>query len=437
MDDVLLNQLEKLKQYEDFYSEELLLLKNPCILAGFRTLFDVNRTKLAVYQLITGLPLKTKLNDVFMYFGKVIDFSKLNESVFAGKAILFLTKERLLIEIDPVSLNLNRPIHEPINESSIQTPLDSFVEDLSINIGLIRKRTKSRELKHESFNMGESKDKKVALLYYENKADNHFVKQVTKHLETNSSERISNLQELSQVLGFNKGLIFPMMYQTELSFQAIDYLEKGRLLVFIDGQPAAYVIPVYFWDTILAASDKSYPFVLGVIIRAVRVIGILLTLILPALYVALVAVNPEVLRIELALSVAQSREGVPYPAFVEMIIMSILIELILEASVRLPKSIGPAITMVGGIILSTAIVEAKLVSNLLIIIIAATTISNSAILGFQNMLSIRVFKYILIILAGIFGVFGIMTGLVFTFAYLAGLQTYGVSYLDVSSKKAR
>lgn len=114
--------------------------------------------------------------------------------------------------------------------------------------------------------------------------------------------------------------------------------------------------------------------------------------------------------------------------------MLVILELILEASVRLPKSIGPTITMVGGIILGQAAVEAKLVSNLLIIILAATTIANSTIVGFQNAVSIRLFKYAIVLLAAIFGILGLVAGLVFIGAYLASLNTYGKSYLYLNVK---
>jgi hypothetical protein len=181
-------------------------------------------------------------------------------------------------------------------------------------------------------------------------------------------------------------------------------------------------------------NDRNFPLPIMFAIRIIRIIGILVTLISPGLYVALVSVNPEVLQIQLALSVAQSREGVPYPALVEIILMLVILELILEASVRLPKSIGPTITMVGGIILGQAAVEAKLVSNLLIIILAATTIANSTIVGFQNAVSIRLFKYAIVLLAAIFGILGLVAGLVFIGAYLASLNTYGKSYLYLNVK---
>ena len=164
-------------------------------------------------------------------------------------------------------------------------------------------------------------------------------------------------------------------------------------------------------------------------LRIFRVIGAVATLILPALYVALVSVNPEVFKTDLALFVAKSREGIPLPAFLETIAMVILVDLILEAIVRLPKSVGPAITMVGGVILGQAMVEAKLVSNLLVIVITAVVIASSAVIGMQNSLYIRLLKYPILILASIFGILGLSIGLTFTVIYLASLTSNDIPYI--------
>jgi len=255
-----------------------------------------------------------------------------------------------------------------------------------------------------------------------------------EHIEKNINMEIDDLQKLSYMMGFRSWDAVSKFNTTELPLYAVQFLKKGRVILFVDQFPFALILPSHLWDMFILENDRNFPLPIMISIRFVRVIGLLVTLISPGLYVALVAVNPEILQIQLALSVAQSREGVPYPALVEIILMLIILELILEASVRLPKSIGPTITMVGGIILGQAVVEAKLVSNLLIIILAATTIANSTIVGFQNSVSIRLFKYAIVFLASIFGLLGIVAGLVLIGAYLASINTYGRSYLDINMK---
>ena len=138
---------------------------------------------------------------------------------------------------------------------------------------------------------------------------------------------------------------------------------------------------------------------------------------------------------DLALFVAKSREGIPLTAFLETIAMVVLVDLILEAIVRLPKSVGPAITMVGGIILGQAMVEAKLVSNLLVIVITAVVIASSSVIGMQNSLYIRLLKYPILILASLFGILGVCTGFIFTIIYLASLTSDDIPYMTFRIKK--
>ncbi|UOQ48120.1 spore germination protein [Gracilibacillus caseinilyticus] len=137
----------------------------------------------------------------------------------------------------------------------------------------------------------------------------------------------------------------------------------------------------------------------------------------------------------MALSIAQSRQNVPYPSLIEIFLMLLILELILEASVRLPRSIGPTITMVGGIIIGQAVVNANLVSNLLIIILAATTIANFAIVGIQNSFALRFYKYLIVLTSAVYGVFGLLSGMVFIMAYLGSIQTFGVSYLSFKMER--
>lgn len=259
--------------------------------------------------------------------------------------------------------------------------------------------------------------------------DKELVENINSLIEKNKSMDISNLQSMSKMLGFSSWDTVSKFNTTELPFHASQFLKKGRVVILVDQLPFALILPNLLWDMFIVESDRNFPFPIMITISCLRVIGALIALISPGMYVALVAVNPEALQIELALSVAQSREGVPYPALVEVIIMLVVLELILEASIRLPKSVGPTITMVGGIILGQAVVEAKLVSNLLIIILAATTIANSTLVGAQSSLSIRSFKYINVILSSLFGVLGLVVGLVFISSYLASLTTFGKSYL--------
>lgn len=423
---------------EDFFLLQDYVSDTPVVLLGFKTLLDLTKTKSVLYKNIESLLSAGKSSEeVLANIGEVKekDIKMATSTLLQGKLIILMENSKKCVVFEPVPKSLNRSVQSSENENVLQGALNSFTEDIDTNIGIMRKQLISNDLFVQSFTTGKNQKKKISLLYLENQADKDLVRKIVNRIETNLDMNINNIQELTKLMGFSSWEAISKFHTTELPFQAVHLLNKGRVVLFVDQLPFSFILPNFFWDLFAMENDRNFPKPIMIAIRAVRVIGILITLISPGLYVALVAVNPEVLQIELALSIARSREGVPYPALVEIIFMLLILELILEASVRLPKSIGPTITMVGGIILGQAAVEAKLVSNLLIIILAATTIANSTVVSFQNSVSIRVFKYVVVLLSAIFGILGLVAGLVLVCAYFASLNTFGFSYLNVNLKK--
>lgn len=197
----------------------------------------------------------------------------------------------------------------------------------------------------------------------------------------------------------------------------------------MDGYPFALVLFNTVFDVFKQPSDSNYLSAFVYSLYLLRIVGIMIAILLPGLYVALITINPEMLKVQLALSITESRQFVPYPAFIEIIIMLLLIELITEAAVRLPLSISNTIGVVGGIILGQAIVEASLVSGVLIIIIAATTIANGIIVNFENGITLRLMKYIIVVFSALFGILGHVIGLLVLCSYVARITSFGVPYV--------
>lgn len=428
---------KRFKNYDDFFQQETYLYKEIVEIMGFNTLINIPKTKdiLQEYTKSVHTPDMT-LDDFLKTIGEVKEgnIDDAIQSIFEGKLIICSNKGQYVV-VDPIPKELNRSIEPPSNENVLQGSQSSFIEDLETNIGLIRKEKTSEKLCVNSYSMGKRQNKKLALLYIEGNVNKDILSEMQNQIEKNIKKELQNQQDLSNILGFSPWLTMSKFHTSELPSEAVKMLLQGRVVLFIDRLPIAFILPSLIWDMFTIENEHNYPYPLMILIRVLRVLGLLTTLIVPGLYVALVAVNPGVLRIEMALSIAQSRQGVPYPALVEVLIMLLILELILEASVRLPKSIGPTITMVGGIILGQAIVDAKLVSNLLIIILAATTIANFTIVGVQNSLSIRLYKYLIVIFASIYGVFGLLAGMLLIIAYLSSLKTFGVSYLNVNLER--
>jgi hypothetical protein len=431
---------KKFLNNDDFFLQQDYFMNSPVILMGFNTMIDLTESREAIHVYIEHANSASKTMDEFMsLFGEVKenDINVVISSIVQGKLIIYFAKYNRFVVSQPIPKLLNRFTEPPTNENVLQGPLSSFVEDIEQNVGLVRKQLSTDHLLVKSFYVGKDEKKKISLMYSESHVQMELVNNIVRQLEMNLDKDVHNLQNLSRTMGFSAWGPFSKFNTTELPQEVAHSLRMGKVVLFVDRLPFALVLPSLLWDMFAMENDRNYPLPLMLSIRLLRITGVLMTLIIPALYVALVAVNPEVLRIELALAVSQSRDGVPYPALVEILMILVLLELIMEASVRLPKSIGPTLTMVGGIILGEAIVAAKLVSNLIIIILAATTIANSTVVGFQNSLSIRLFKYLIVVLAAIYGVLGILAGLVLVCAYLASLTTFGVPYIQIHLTKDR
>ncbi|MGD6832912.1 spore germination protein [Sutcliffiella halmapala] len=417
--------------YQDFGKEKLIFL-------GLNSLMDVPKTLFSLKERLNNeSAMDNQFTSILFGLGENIiqDKKAIISSILEGKLVILLQNDQdQAIVVNPYSKMLSRSIEAPTNENTLQGGLSSFNEDLDTNLGIIRKQIVSENLLIKAFTLSNEQSRKVSLIYFKG-SNKPYLETLEKRLKENIGIDPKNLQNLNRLMGIPRWSLVSHFTTTELPQEANNALERGRAVLFIDRLPYAFITPGRLEDMFFIENDENFPYPIMIAIRFLRIAATLLTLIIPGLYVALVSVNPEVLRIELALSLAESRDGVPYPALVETLLMLITLELIIEASVRLPKSIGPTITMVGGIILGQAAVEAKLVSNLLIIILAATTIANSTIIGVQHSTSIRLFKYLILVLASFFGVLGILVGVFFVCSYYASITTLGVPFINFNFSK--
>ncbi|NOU89059.1 spore gernimation protein GerA [Paenibacillus sp. LMG 31460] len=420
----------------DFVMERKQLLGQEVVFCYFRPFVSLAQTN----QLLSWMessPISDWLQQISLLNGKLnATYDLQMSSLMEGYLIIYLLDNPIRnFIIKPVSSTIKRMINVPQNENVIESSFGAFNEDLDTNMALIRDELRSPTLTMNTLIMGTKQPKRTTLTYLSDSVNRKLLSSLMKKLEANKAKEFKHLQEIIKVLGEgNFSLISPCL-TSERPAEAADHLKNGRVILFIEGLPYAFVMPVIITDLWCLNSDRNFPKITMITIRMLRFIGMFIALVLPALYVSLVSVNPEVLRIQLALSVAQSREGVPYPAFLEVIFMLIVLEMLIEASIRLPKSIGPSITTVGGIILGQAVVSAKLVSNLFIIVLAASALANFTLNGVQNALFIRISKYVLIVLSAIFGVLGTIGGIIWLSIYMASIATFEVAYVNVNVKE--
>lgn len=425
---------EHFKANADFFNVEIQLLQYRVQVIGLDSLVDLPQS-IAMLQTQTTNIVDTSLppDTLLRIIGQLVhtDLESIVPDIMKGNLIVLEPLSDTCCAVLPISKNVTRSIGPAETENTLYGSSSSFLEDINTNIGILRKHCTGASLKVETYTVGKGSPKAVLLIYIEDQVKPALVNNLRKKIEAGLDKDIHHLQQLEKMLGANPWTLIARFNATELPQNAAHSLRQGKIVLMIDRLPFAITIPSLVWDMFCMKDDHNFPLPFMYLIRLLRILGALIATIIPGLYVALVSVNPEVLRLQLALSIAHSRQDVPYPAMVESLLLLIVLELILEASIRLPKSIGPTITMVGGIILGQAAVAAKLVSNLLIIVLAGTTIASSAVVGFQNSVPIRVFKYLLIILSAIYGVLGLLAGIVLICAYMGNQSSMGIPYLSM------
>ncbi|MGG0720509.1 spore germination protein [Robertmurraya massiliosenegalensis] len=436
MEEVWKGLCEAFRSNDDFFKIEQHYDELHIVFLGLHSLMDFPTTMQEVERVISDKVDAHEITAILQALGKKVEQQEQAQSeILKGNLVSYISDTNTFLSIKAKPRTLDRAIEAPANESVLSGPMNSFNEDLSTNLGLMRKQLVSKDLVVSSFMIGEEHEKEVTLLYVKEKTSQLLVDSITKLLKNRKKQNVETIQDLMKILGISTWSLIPKFRITELPLEVSQALIKGKVVFFIDRIPFALVLPSQLSDLLFSENDRNYLYPMMLMIRCLRIIGLLVAVLAPSLYIALVSVNPEVLRIELALSIAQSREGVPYPALLEVLLMLLVLELILEASSRLPKSIGPTITMVGGIILGQAVVEAKLVSNLLIIVLAATMIANSTVIGYQNSISIRFFKYIVVVFASIYGMLGIFAGLFIICSYLSSIRTFDIPYIPLKEEQ--
>lgn len=222
---------------------------------------------------------------------------------------------------------------------------------------------------------------------------------------------------------------FPTMARTERPDRVAGALLEGRVAVLIDGTPFVLIAPATLMMLLSTPEDYFERFYAGTLVRIVRVTAVLISLLLPSLYVAVTTFHQEMLPTPLILSIAAQREGVAFPAFLEALIMEAMFELIREAGIRLPRVIGPAISIVGVLVLGDAAIRAGLVSPIMVIVVAATGIASLATPAFSFAIGMRVLRFVFLGLSAFMGFFGLATGMFALFGHLAALESFGLPYM--------
>ncbi|MBT9171667.1 MAG: Spore germination protein B1 [Syntrophomonadaceae bacterium] len=322
-----------------------------------------------------------------------------------------------------------RAVTEPETESAVRGPREGFTETLRVNTSLLRRRIRHEKLRLETMRIGRRTGTDIILAYIADLVNPRVLAEARQRIAAIDTDAILESGYIEEFIEDSPWSVFPQIEHTERVDKAAAAILEGRLVIMTDNTPIALIVPTFFFQFLQAAEDYYERFFIGIALRMLRLFVMNVALILPAAYVAVITFHQEMLPTPLLLSIAAAREGVPVPAVAEALLMEATFEVLREAGVRLPKTVGQAVSIVGGLVVGDAAIRAGLVSPSMVIIVATTAISTFAIPAFSASISLRLLRFPLIFLAGMMGLYGVIIGLLAILIHLASLQSFGVPYL--------
>lgn len=356
------------------------------------------------------------------------NFHKVVWNILSGNAVIMVDgqKKALSLEIGNIS---QRAVEEPSTQTIIRGPKEAFNEDINTNISLVRKRIKNPRLKFERYYVGFETKTMVAIGYIGNITNSDILKEVRSRIQQIDINMILDSGNIEEFIADKSFTVFPLIYNTERPDSISGHILEGKAAIFVDGSPFVLTVPSVLTDFFQSPEDYYQPFLMSSFIRLIRYLAFFLSLLLPSLYVALSTFHQELMPTDLLISVQAQREGVPFPAVIEIFAMELTFEILREAGLRMPRAVGQTVSIVGALVIGQAAVEAGLVSNVLVIIVALTAISSFVSPIYNFSVSTRLLRFALIFCAAVFGLYGVLLGLIVMVIHLTSLRSFGVPYL--------
>ncbi|WP_066249593.1 spore germination protein [Neobacillus drentensis] len=357
------------------------------------------------------------------------DIREATDLVLDGKIIIFFEGDSRMLAIPLTSVE-KRAVGETANENVIRGPREAFVEDIHTNITMIRRKIKSPDLKMEQLQIGKYTKTKVMIGYIEGLCKEELITEVKQRINQIDIDGVLGSSYLEECIDNFPLSPFPQSQKTERPDVAAASLLEGRVVIFVDGTPIPLLLPVTMYMFLQSAEDYYQRYFLSSFIRLLRYAYLVVSLLFPSFYIAITTFHPEMIPTTLLISVAASRDNVPFPGLVEAFIMEIAFEGLREAGIRTPKAIGQAIGILGALVIGQSAVQAGIVSAPMVIIVSLTGIASFIIPAYDFAFTIRLLRFPIMILAGSFGIFGLMIGCILIYIHVVNLHSFGVPYLS-------
>jgi len=354
--------------------------------------------------------------------GDVID------DILKGLTVLVFDSLNKAISFDAKKL-AGRNVDTPANESALLGSHEAFVENIRINTGLVRKQIKSPDLRFKEIIVGSRTRTSVQIVYMNDITDEDILNKIIERIEKTKARDVLSSNIIKNAVKDNKFSIFPQVLYTERVDKFCSNIVDGKVGILIEGLPIAYVVPGLFNMFFQAPEDYAENYLISSTIRCIRYFCAFITLVLPGFYVAVTTFHQEMIPTNLLTSIIKSKEGVPFPTAIEVLGMLLAFEILIEASLRLPKSIGATVSIIGGLVIGEASVNAKLISPAVVVVIAISGIADFVMPSQAMSNAFRACRLLLTFCAAISGLFGLFFGCCIIAYYLCKMEVLGVPYL--------
>jgi len=357
------------------------------------------------------------------------DYNLLLKYVLSGMMAFIFDMEQKAIVYDIRTFD-KRSVSEPSEEGVVKGAKDSFIEVMRTNTALIRRRIRSEYLVIENLVVGKVSKTDISICYISNIANMDTVNQIKQKIQSINIDNISTPAFIEEYLIENKKSLFPQIMYSQRPDRISANLSDGRVALVVDGMPFVYLLPCQLPMLMQSPEDYANHFLVGSALRAIRYIAMIVTIFLPAFYIAATTYQNQMLPVQLALSTQAAKQNVPFSSATEVLGLLVAFEILIEAGLRLPKAVGTAMSILGGIVVGQSAVSANIVSPLVVVVVSLAGIAGFVMPNQDLSSGIRVVRFVFAFLAAIGGFFGLAVGLIILLTHLCSLDNYGVAYIS-------
>ncbi|MCM1564372.1 MAG: spore germination protein [Dehalobacter sp.] len=346
-------------------------------------------------------------------------------AVLYGNVCLFIDGTDSALVVGNIKFD-KRSIENPETDTVIRGSREGFIEDISTNVSMVRRRLCSPTLRFETFFLGKISRTEIRLSWIEGIANPKIIEEVRTRIQRIDIDYIYGSGLIAELIEDNPSSLWPQVHMSERPDVVAANLAEGRFAIFCNGFPYIIIAPLLFWQNLQTPDDYADKPLIGSFFRLLRHMAFYISLMMSPIFVALVSFHPTIIPQLLAFKIAAGREGVPVPSIFEALMLTLMIDLLREAGARLPKPIGVAVAVLGAVIIGQAAVAAGFVSPTVIIIVAIAAIANFSIPSLELANATRIANYLLIILGGIFGLLGVTIGMAWLLWTVISLRSFGI-----------